>query len=156
MLITREEIIDIGWIRGINPESILDYHVNVAEEIWVKSEWSKEFWKSVNDDLGSFSEWILDYVAPVIALGTLMSNFQALTQPLYEGGLGQGEFQGANLEMRREFQSEVWKNLKVMQKRMHDSAMELRDSGDTRFQNYGEPKEDKRFWGNEKTIGAPR
>lgn len=142
MLITETEVYNIALNRNVGVGLLKPTQITTSEYSWFKNWVSPSFYNDVITTPTGYTEFIEDYIKPIIAWGTIYNNFDYLILNITDKGIIQMLVEGtANIisrDNKLDAKFEIKNTCYNLIKRMRDYANEQKENGNALFVNYAD------------------
>ncbi len=123
--ISEADVYSIAFNRNVSTGLIKSTQIHVAEDMWVKSFISEDFYNELTkeENLEDYYSFIDNYIKPIIAWGVLYNNYDYLTQNVTDKGIIQMLVEGtatvidrnSRFDGKMEIKRTVYRLIKMMQ-----------------------------------------
>lgn len=144
-LVSREEVVAEVFNRNLDPNLLKDTMITMAQFRFVEY-FLGPFSVKITENPEQYSDFIQDFIKPVVSWGVLLNSFEQLTTQLTEKGAYQFVGDGVTIvgeQSRYNNKIEIKRNVYGLIKKMLDEASLLKSAGDERFSDFFRGKEPK-------------
>ena len=140
MLVTKTEIAETIFNRGVDPQVINEIDIRDAEDLWVRQWVGDQFYNDIKTNPQDYFEFIEDYIKPIIATGVLYSNFESIITQITDKGyiqlLAEGGASQVSDVLRESTKRGYYMKLMRLIKVMQNDGLVLKNDEDPLFQNF--------------------
>ena len=139
-LITKDEVVNMFFNRNVDSSILKSTMIELSSFKYLNTYLGDLYNDIIENENGDYTDFIEDYIKPVLSWAVLYDNFEYITLNITDKGIIQMVVEGtANLighDARYDFKMEIKRNLFSFIHKMQNKALKEKEDNNELFKNY--------------------